>query len=572
MRPARPTRLVRLLRQARSLRPTGYPTQPFRAKPADMSTNRTDIKNETVVTTLRTLSATSSEPLRIKKLRNLNKEIRSLVSKGLRNPVSLLSLCKKIKLKEPAKLINKEIPQDSLLRVSSLPTSSSHHLKVPNRFVYQIHNGPSPNYNSFIQPSHLNQTFMPLQKAKNSRPYTALYSLIQVCEAFPEFSPACRLITTFPSVTSCSNLPNPKSKFKNLNSKTEQSPSALICVLRGKKIPFRFCDFCAFSRLNLSIQIQKSLEEVCHAAEFFLRSANPMRTLVILLALFSGLACQAADDYTLGPDSFPQAGVPHGTLIKHTNFQSRIFTNTVRDWWVYVPAQYKAEKPACVMVFQDGGGYVGTNGSYRVPTVFDNLIHKKEMPVTIGIFINPGDRPYAPNEPPRKRWDGTPASPTNRSIEYDSLGDLYARFLLEEILPMVAKEYNLTTDPQGRAIGGASSGGICAFTVAWERPDQFRKVLSTVGSFTNIRGGHVYPSLIRKTERKAIRVFLQDGSGDLDNEFGNWPLANQQMAAALKFMNYDYKFEFGDGAHNGKHAGAIMPEALRWLWRDYKKD
>jgi enterochelin esterase family protein len=296
-----------------------------------------------------------------------------------------------------------------------------------------------------------------------------------------------------------------------------------------------------------------------------------MRTLVILLALFAGLACQAADDYKLGPDSFPQEGVPHGTVIKHTNFHSRIFTNTVRDWWVYVPAQYKAEKPACVMVFQDGGGYVSTNGSYRVPTVFDNLIHKKEMPVTIGIFINPGDRPYAPNEPPRKKKDGTPAGATNRSIEYDSLGDLYCRFLLEEIIPVVAKEYNLTTEPEGRAIGGASSGGICSFTVAWERPDQFRKVLSTVGSFTNIRGGHVYPSLIRKTERKPIRVFLQDGSNDLDNEHGNWPLANQQMAAALKFMNYDYKFEYGDGAHNGKHAGAIMPEALRWLWRDYNK-
>lgn len=289
----------------------------------------------------------------------------------------------------------------------------------------------------------------------------------------------------------------------------------------------------------------------------------------LLLAL--GGVVKAADDYTLGPDSFPQAGVPRGTLTKFTNFQSRIFTNTVRDWWLYVPAQYKADKPASVMVFQDGGGYVSTNGSFRVPTVFDNLIHRGEMPVTIGIFINPGDRPYAPGEPPRKRRDGRPAGASNRSFEYDSLGDLYAQFLLEEMLPLVEKDYNLTKDPNGRAICGASSGGICAFTVAWERPDQFRKVLSTIGSFTNIRGGHVYPALIRKTPPKPLRVFLQDGSNDLDNEHGNWPLANQQMAAALKFKNYDYKFVYGDGGHTGKHGGAILPEALKWLWRETEK-
>ncbi|MDB6033582.1 MAG: esterase [Verrucomicrobiales bacterium] len=280
----------------------------------------------------------------------------------------------------------------------------------------------------------------------------------------------------------------------------------------------------------------------------------------------------AADDYKLGPDSFPQQGVPQGTVIKHTNFMSRVLTNTVRDWWLYVPAQYKADKPACVMVFQDGGGYVSTNGQFRVPVVFDNLIQKGEMPVTIGIFINPGDRLLGPNESPRKRPDGKPAGASNRSVEYDSLGDLYARYLIEEMLPLVEKEYNLTKDPNGRAICGASSGGICSFTVAWERPDQFRKVLSTIGSFTNIRGGHVYPSLIRKTERKPMRVFLQDGANDVDNEFGNWPLANQQMAAALKFMDYDYKFVFGDGGHTGKHGGSILPEALKWLWRDYKAD
>ena len=201
---------------------------------------------------------------------------------------------------------------------------------------------------------------------------------------------------------------------------------------------------------------------------------------------------------------------------------------------------------------------MGTNGDFRVPIVFDNLIHRKEMPVTLGVFINPGNVP--------------PASPegkgrANRSFEYDSLGDACARLLLDEFLPVALKDYNVTADPEGRAICGISSGGICAWTVAWERPGSFRKVLSQVGSFTNIRGGHGYPALIRKTEKKPIRVFLQDGANDLDNLHGNWPLANQEMAAALKFMGYDYKFDFGEGGHSGKHGGAILPESLRWLWR-----
>jgi enterochelin esterase family protein len=267
--------------------------------------------------------------------------------------------------------------------------------------------------------------------------------------------------------------------------------------------------------------------------------------------------------YQLGADSLPQEGVPRGELIKMPPFtNSAVYPGTVRDWWIYVPKQYDASRPACLMVFQDGAAYSNPTGQYRVPVVFDNLIAKKEMPVTIGVFINPGNIP--PGEPGRR-----PRS--NRSFEYDSLGGLYARFLLEDLLPQVTNRYNLTTDPEGRAIGGASSGGICAWTVAWERPDQFRKVLSHIGSFTNIRGGHNYPALIRKTEKKPIRIFLQDGRNDLDNVHGHWPLANQQMAAALKFMNYDHQFVFGEGNHSGKHGGAILPESLRWLWRDYKK-
>ncbi|MBI1833170.1 MAG: esterase family protein [Planctomycetes bacterium] len=266
----------------------------------------------------------------------------------------------------------------------------------------------------------------------------------------------------------------------------------------------------------------------------------------------------AKDDYKLGPDSLKQAGVPEGKVTQMPPWKSDIFPGAVRDWWVYVPAQYDRDKPTCVMIFQDGVWYRDPKGSFRAPTVFDNLIHKKQMPVTIGIFLNPGN---VPASGPGKK------ARSNRSFEYDRLSDQYAIFLEKEILPAVGRQYYLRQDAAGRALCGISSGGICAFTAAWERPDLFSKVLSHVGSFTNIRGGDVYPSLIRKTDAKPIRVFLQDGSGDLDNLHGSWPLANQSMAAALKLMKYDYRFEFGDGGHDGKHGGAILPESLRWLWR-----
>ncbi len=283
-------------------------------------------------------------------------------------------------------------------------------------------------------------------------------------------------------------------------------------------------------------------------------------TTLAILTFAAGGAAQ--DDYQLGPDSQRQPDVPQGEVTKHS-WTSEVFAGTVRDYWIYVPAQYDAAKPACLMVFQDGGNYVNETGQFRTTIVFDNLIHKGEMPVTIGLFINPGEVPAGqPGQQPRK----------NRSFEYDTLSDQYARFLLDEMLPEVSKKHKLVRDASGRAICGISSGGICAFTAAWERPDAFSKVLSHVGSFTNIRGGHVYPSVIRKTERKPIRVFLQDGSNDLDNLHGNWPLANQEMAAALKFAGYDYRFEFGTGGHNGKHGGAILPDSLRWLWRDYKAE
>jgi enterochelin esterase family protein len=278
-----------------------------------------------------------------------------------------------------------------------------------------------------------------------------------------------------------------------------------------------------------------------------------------MLELLAAVVLASQDEYKLGPDSQRQEGVPKGTVTKQEPWKSKVFAGTVRDWWVYVPAQHDGSKPAAVMVFQDGAGYVSETGQFRVPVVFDNLIHKKEMPVTVGIFLQPGSFPA-------EKAGDKPRS--NRSFEYDSLSDQYAKLLLDEILPEVGKTVKLTADPNERAIGGISSGGICAWTVAWERPDAFRKVLSHVGSFTNIRGGHVYPSLIRKTKPvKPIRIFLQDGSKDLDNEHGSWPLANQEMAAALKYAKYDYKFEYGTEGHNGKHGGAILPDSLRWLWR-----
>lgn len=270
------------------------------------------------------------------------------------------------------------------------------------------------------------------------------------------------------------------------------------------------------------------------------------------------LAAPAAEPYKHGPDSERQPGVPQGKVTKFTH-TSKVFPDTVRDGWTYVPAQAEPGKPLPFMVFQDGASYMNEKGDFRVPVVLDNLIHKKEIPVMAAIFLNPGSVPAT--------QQGAKAR-SNRSFEYDTLSDQYARFLESEILPEVGKSVPLTKNPELRGIGGISSGGICAFTAAWERPDMFRKVLSHVGSFTNIRGGDAYPCLIRKTEKKPLRVFLQEGSNDLDNLHGNWPLANQQMAAALKFMKYDYRFEYGEGGHNGKHGGAIMPDSLRWLWRD----
>lgn len=268
----------------------------------------------------------------------------------------------------------------------------------------------------------------------------------------------------------------------------------------------------------------------------------------------------AANDYPLTADSLPQEGVPRGELIdgKYAS-TGTLFPGTVRDYSVYLPKQYDGTSPACVMVFQDGKGRAN---EWKVPTVFDNLIHRKEMPVTIGIFVSPGVLP-APHTNAQPRF--------NRSLEYDGLGDRYPRFLIEEFLPWVTQQHhlNLTTNAAGRAIAGASSGAIAAFTAAWERPDYFTRVFSTIGTFVGLRGGNEYPILVRKTEAKPIRVFLQDGSNDQNIYGGNWWIANQDMLSALEFSGYEVKYAWGDGGHDGKQGAAVFPDAMRWLWKDY---
>jgi enterochelin esterase-like enzyme len=264
--------------------------------------------------------------------------------------------------------------------------------------------------------------------------------------------------------------------------------------------------------------------------------------------------------YSLGPESIEQEGVPRGEITKHHAVSESIYPGVGHDYWVYVPKQYDGSKAACLMVFQDGPLYLAPDAN--IPIALDNLIHKGDMPVTIALFIEPGDR--GPGMP---IWGGE----DNRSIEYDSLGDRYSRFLLEEILPSIESEYKIVSDPAGRAICGISSGGICAFTVGWERPDRFSKVVCHCGSFTDIRGGNIYPSLVRKNPAKPLRVFLQTGSHDLDVIFGNWPIANQDMAAALAYRQYDHQLMVGEGGHSLVHGASIFPDTMRWLWRDYPR-
>jgi enterochelin esterase-like enzyme/sugar lactone lactonase YvrE len=262
-----------------------------------------------------------------------------------------------------------------------------------------------------------------------------------------------------------------------------------------------------------------------------------------------------AEQYVYTPDSSRQPNVPRGTVTAHTLATSKVYPGTTHEYWVYVPAQYNAATPAAVMFFQDGRTFVNEAGAFRVPVVFDNLIHKGEMPVTIAILINPGTLPpLAADQQPR----------FHRSHEYDAVTPLYARFLIEDMLPLVGQSYNLTRDPNLRAISGSSSGGNCSVNAAWERPDAFRRVLSFIAGFTHQRGALILPSQVRKFEGKPLRIFLQDGTGDVNIQ------SNQDMIAALEQGGYDAKLVVGSEGHNSKHGGPLLPEALRWVWRDWK--
>jgi sugar lactone lactonase YvrE/enterochelin esterase-like enzyme len=278
-------------------------------------------------------------------------------------------------------------------------------------------------------------------------------------------------------------------------------------------------------------------------------------TAVAVLAAWPPFA--AAQPATAGKQG---SDAPKGEVTQHKFDQSRIFPGTTRDYWIYVPQQYDPARPACVHVNQDGI-------QFNAPAVFDQLIAAKEMPVTIGVFIWPGVV-KAPSKDALDRF--------NRSYEYDGLGDNYVRFLLDELLPEVEKKttsdgrpIRLSKNGNDRSIGGSSSGAICAFTAAWERPDAFQRVFSAVGTYVGLRGGNVYPTLIRKFEPKPLRIFLQDGSNDLNIYGGDWWMANQEMERALTFAGYEVNHDWGDGGHNGQHATRIFPDAMRWLWKDY---
>ena len=282
-----------------------------------------------------------------------------------------------------------------------------------------------------------------------------------------------------------------------------------------------------------------------------------------MLVVINLFAQSPAEKYPVDSAGVEHAGVPKGEVLKFTFNQSKIFPGTTRDCWIYIPAQYKPEQPACVYVNQDGI-------QWKAPTVFDNLIFNKEMPVTIGVFITPGKVLADSGSNALDRF--------NRSFEYDGLGDAYARFLLTEILPEVEKHkttdgraIRLSKNGNDRAIGGSSSGAVCAFTAAWEHPEAFSRVFSAIGTYTGLRGADRYPILIRKYEPKPIRIFLQDGANDLNIYAGDWWMANQSMERAFTFAGYEVNHMWGEYGHNGNQGTAVFPDAMRWLWKDWPK-
>jgi enterochelin esterase family protein len=278
--------------------------------------------------------------------------------------------------------------------------------------------------------------------------------------------------------------------------------------------------------------------------------------------------------YELSADAHPREGVPKGELRGPFVLpNSQAYPGTQHTYWVHVPAQYDAAVPASLMIFQDGQAFIDMNGSVRAPNVLDNLIYRRELPVMITVFINPGRTPEQPEPTPQEWGDRT----TNRPTEYNSLDDRYARVIVDELLPVLYKEYNISPDPERHGIGGTSSGAIAAFTVAWERPDHFRKVLSIVGSYVDLRGGDAYPDIIRKSEKKPIRIFLNDGRNDsrgmgrggVYNPRRDWFLQNVRMMEALTEKGYDVNYVWGLNTHGQRMGGPMLPEMMRWLWRDH---
>ncbi len=276
-------------------------------------------------------------------------------------------------------------------------------------------------------------------------------------------------------------------------------------------------------------------------------------------------AVSTEEQYPLGPDSKPQPGVPAGKSFQFSLDDSRFFPGTDRVIDVYVPAQYKADKPACVWVELDGL-------SQSTHIVFDNLIHRNEVPVTIAIGLHSGTT---------SSRDASQNPRFNRSFEFDSLTGVLARFILEELLPEVEKRKTpdglpilLSSDPNDRGMTGGSTGGIGSFTVAWQRPDAFRRVFIKISTFVGMRGGDRYPVLIRKTEPKPLRVFMQDGEKDGwpgGLELGDWWMSNQAVERALTFAGYEVNHVWGVLGHEGSQGEALLPAALRWLWKEWPK-
>jgi enterochelin esterase-like enzyme len=300
------------------------------------------------------------------------------------------------------------------------------------------------------------------------------------------------------------------------------------------------------------------------------------RILVTLLAVLLTTPCAFAQGtdafYKLGPDSLEQDGVPRGKMHGPFKVECKVYPGTAHTYWVYVPAQYDNAKPASLMIFNDGQAFKNEKGDIRAQNVMDNLIHRREIPVMLTVFINPGKTPEQPEPNPKEWGDRT----TNRPTEYNTPDDKYARVICDELMPELNKSYNISKDPEQRGIGGASSGAIAAFMVAWERPNEFRKVASFIGSFTNLRGGHVYPERVLAADKKPIRVFFQDGRNDNRGagKFGkydekrDWFFQNVRLVEALKKKEYDVNYVWGIGGHSSKHGGAILPDMMRWLWRD----